>query len=200
MALFPENPDPTTGTPRLMPLTRGGFRAAGCWVGPPEACGAFARKLCRKLDHAIDLLLDPRLSISKQITFNIFRMCFRASAKLTHIMRGMIPSDITAAMAHAAKTQHATIRKLLTIEDTRLPDDMQQATMHPSLATYRLHLPADCAGCSIPNPLLSYHIAHAGGTASTLPVLALSPFLATLASDPDTWATHPTQRHLNQAA
>ena len=198
MHLFPSNPKPTPLLPQIMPATREGFKVAGCWQGPPQACNNWIMELISRLKSSLGRLLDKRLrNVSLQIKWCVFRMCYRAQAKLTFAMRSMVPSDISKGMEAAASQQHETVLALLPIPPNLLPTSQDQKTLHPSAARFRLHLPTNYAGCAIANPVLTYHAAHLGAAASTQPLISHNRFLADLA-DPSTWKGSQIP-HLEQA-
>ena len=126
-------------------------------------------------------------------------MCYRSSAKLTHIMRQMLPEDLDEPMEKAAAQQHDVLRRMFHISRDQLPNDLAPAAAHPSATVYRLHLTTDLGGCAIPHPQLLYLIAHLGGAASTFNSLHRSGIIGHLFVDPTTWATSKV-RHLRRAA
>jgi hypothetical protein len=81
----------------------------------------------------------------------------------------------------------------------QLPDSLPLAAQHPSATAYAFHLTTDLGGCAIPNPLLNFHLAHLGGTASTLPLLLLSDLIGDAVADFASWPTSPAA-HLREAA
>ena len=186
---FPANPKPTAALPAILPLTRDGYGIAGGWHGPSPACAAHVFKLVTTLRAAVDRLLDPRLAVKLQIRQQVFRACFAAQARLCHIQRSMALSDILAPLAAAAAVQHAALRRLFHIPLAHLPDDLASAANHPSLTVYAFHLPTDCGGCGLANPLLTAPAAAAGAAVSAQPVLRLSAFHHDLAADPASWPT-----------
>jgi hypothetical protein len=87
MHLFPRHPRPEeTDHPEtdVMPVTRGGFKIAGCWIGPSDDCRKHVDKLVSKLDIPLARLVDSRLRAALQTRWQTFRNCYRAQATLTH--------------------------------------------------------------------------------------------------------------------
>ena len=195
--LFPKNPNPTPALPAILPLTRDGFKVAGAWQGPPRACAAWFHELVRRLRVASSRLTDKRLTkVTRQVKWNVFRMCYRVQAKLTNAMRAMVPSDIEAGVREAAALQHSTVRSLLDASDVEIPDAIDP-TNDATITLYRLHLSTNYSGAAIANPELTCPIAHLGAASSTLDNLARNRFLADL-TDPLCWAATEIP-HLVQA-
>jgi hypothetical protein len=194
--LFPKPPAGSKPRPPAG-FTRDGFKVAGCWVGAPHAALKHVSSIINDLDAPLARLLDKRFGVSIQIKWQTYRMVYRAQAKLMHLMRQQVPSDIHAAMALASAQQHRTLRVLFLIPVDQLPDDFTTACRHPSATVYSIHLGSGF-GASIPNPLIIYRIAHLGGTISTLPVIALHPLVKDLVADPLTFKTSRV-RHLSEA-
>jgi len=184
---FPPNPKPTELLPAILDITRNGFKVAGAWVGPTSACLTWALKVATQLTAATKRLLDPRLAIRLQLRLAVFRTCFSAQARLCHLERSMIISDILPALHIASANQHSCIRILLRVQRNYLPDDFLTAIAHPSLVVYSIHLPTDCGGCAITSPLLIAGAANIGAAISAQPVLHLSLFHSDLAVTPTLW-------------
>ena len=143
----------------------------------------------RERASANDAAREPKRSLTRAKT----------QATLTHVMRQTLPEHLDSPMERAAAQQHGVLRRMWNIPEELLPDSLAAAAAVPHATVYRFHLTTDLGGCAIPHPQLVYLLAHAGGAASTFPVLAVSSIVGHLFDDPTTWRTSRV-RHLRRVA